>query len=223
MLINPIGTLRQLKGAPLSVLIALTIVKPRLVSSSWLAGCTGYAHDAVTSATWYLKELGYVDCDSHRTNWRLVGDVQQLPLPVSMLEQAPKNPDAEKPQPDPAYLLKLCLNGKEDLTEVSSSSFNAPDAEKPHPSNSIETCRNLLLDAGIKDPTATDLCKLEHVSYPYLDSHITKAKHDNISIGLLIHRIRSSDPKPDIQSASYYNSAEYRQKFAYPYNEPEED
>ncbi len=190
MLINPIGTLRQLKGAPLSILIALTIVNPRLVSSSWLAGCTGYSHDAISNATWYLKEFGFIDCDSHRTNWRLVGDVQQLPLPMSMLNPDPKNPDAEKPQPNPPTT--TTLNSANNLTEGSSSSFNNRDAEKPQPDSRL----SLLRQGGIYEPTATELCELEHASYSYLDAHIKQAKRDGIDTSLLIHRIRKNDPKP---------------------------
>ncbi len=222
MLINPIGTLRQLKGAPLSILIALTIVNPRLVSSSWLAGCTGYSHDAISNATWYLKEFGFIDCDSHRTNWRLVGDVQQLPLPMSMLNPDPKNPDAEKPQPNPPTT--TTLNSANNLTEGSSSSFNNRDAEKPQPNPPTTTTLNsannltegssssfnnrdaekpqpdsrlsLLRQGGIYEPTATELCELEHASYSYLDAHIKQAKRDGIDTSLLIHRIRKNDPKP---------------------------
>lgn len=224
MLVNPISTLRQLKGAPLSVLIALTIVQPRHVSSSWLSGVTGYAIDSITSATWYLKEFGFVDCDSHRTNWRLTEEgVQQLPLPVSMIEPEPKNPDPEKPDPELLTYLKLYLNGKENFIEVSKQSFNDPDPEKPDPSNSIETCRNLLFDAGIHDPTATELCGLDYATYDYLDAHIEKARRDNIPIRLLIHRIREKDDKPNVQSSAFLQSDEYRQmKYGNPYNYEEE-
>ena len=191
MLINPIGTLRQLKGAPLSILIALTIVNPRLVSSSWLAGCTGYSHDAISNATWYLKEFGFIDCDSHRTNWRLVGDVQQLPLPMSMLNPEPENPDPEKPDPN-LPTTTTTLNRVNNLTEGSSSSFNNRDAEKPQPDSRL----SLLRQGGIYEPTATELCELEHASYSYLGAHIKQAKRDGIDTSLLIHRIRKNDPKP---------------------------
>ncbi len=205
MLINPIGTLRQLKGAPLSVLIALTIVKPRLVSSSWLAGCTGYATDAITSATWYLKELGFIDCDSHRTNWRLVGDVQQLPLPMSMLNPEPENPDPEKPDPDPPTTTTTLID-REKIIEVEVEALRNPNPEKPesdfHPSPR-NVCRDLLYFTGIGEPMATKICDMDHVTPEYLDAHIQKANKDEIDIALLIHRIRAKDPMPKDRPSGY--------------------
>ncbi len=207
MYVNPLATLRQLKGAPLSVLIALTIAKPRHVSSTWLSGCTGYATDSITAATWYLKEFGFAECDSHRSNWRLTEEgVQQLPLPISLLSPEdipeptfpnPTNPDPEKT--DPAN----------------------PHPEDPYPSFSdpeedSDFFRRLYLlhEAGIKDPTATELCELEHATYRYLDAHLEKARRDDTAIALLIHRIRSKDPKPNVQSRIYLDSPEYRQRYA---------
>jgi hypothetical protein len=176
MHINPIAVLRQLKGAPLSVLIALTIVKPRHVSSTWLMGCTGYSGDNITAATWYLKEFGFIDCDSHRSNWRLTEEgVQQLPLPVSLLEPEdtpipaypkPANPDPEIPDPN----------------------------SKPVPYNA---CKNLLWQAGIGEPMATTLCEMDHVTPEYLKAHIKKAKQDKIDTALLVWRIKKADRIPD--------------------------
>ncbi len=193
MHINPLATLRQLKGAPLSVLIALTIAKPRQVSSTWLMGCTGYSGDNITAATWYLKEFGYIDCDSHRSNWRLAEKgVQQLPLPLSMLEPEPKSPDPIKPEPEDPY----------------------PNFANPEEDKDFFRRLRLLHENGIKDPTATELCKLPYASYAYLDAHIQQAKLDRIQTRLLIHRIREKDDQPKTQSAAYYQSDQYRQRYA---------
>ena len=207
MLINPLATLRQLKGAPLSVLIALTIVKPRLVSSTWLSGCTGYATDSITAATWYLKEFGFAECDSHRSNWRLTEEgVQQLPLPVSLLSPEdipeptfpnPTNPDPKKPEPENPY--------PEDPY---------PDFSDPEEERDFFRRLRLLHEAGIKDPTATELCGLPYASYAYLDAHIQQANLDRVQTRLLIHRIREKDDQPKTQSAAYYRSDQYRQRYA---------
>jgi hypothetical protein len=189
---NPIAILRQLKGAPLSVLIALTIVQPRHVSSSWLCGCTGYSHDATTNATSYLREMGFIDCDQQRSSWRIAENAMQLPLPVSMI--SPDNvEDAEKPHPAPTTTA-LNTIGRDNRSEAAAEALSLTDAEKPHALDVL----TILHQAGIGSPTAENLCKLEHMTPEYARAHITKAKEEKKPIPLLIHRMMSRDPAPAI-------------------------
>lgn len=189
---NPIAILRQLKGAPLSILIALTIVQPRHVSSSWLCGCTGYSSDAITESTWYLKEMGFIDCDSRRSSWRIAENAMQLPLPVSMISKDNVE-DPEKPDLSPTTTA-LNTIGRDKSIEGAVVAFNFRDPEKPDDSHVL----TILHQAGIGPPTAENLCKLEHMTPEYARAHITKAKEEKKSIPLLIHRMMSGDPAPEI-------------------------
>jgi hypothetical protein len=47
------------------------------------------------------------------------------------------------------------------------------------------------------EPTASRLLENDWVTQEYLEAHIEKANRENTPVGLLIHRIRSHDPKPE--------------------------
>ena len=57
---NPLRYLRALKGAPLSILVALKLIgKP--VSQAWLESATGYTDKTLSRALLYLQEIGLVN------------------------------------------------------------------------------------------------------------------------------------------------------------------
>src|SRR5687768_11062428 len=73
---NPIQLLRQLKGAPLSVLLACYWAGQR-VSADWLCTVTGYTDKPVTSALNLLKEYQWVT--RVQGGW-MIANAEQLPL-----------------------------------------------------------------------------------------------------------------------------------------------
>jgi len=80
---NPIRLARELKGAPLSILFVLSMVKTR-VSQAWLERATGYTDKPVSQALAYMEEISLVDCTS--AGWQLTGEARQLPLPLQLEE-----------------------------------------------------------------------------------------------------------------------------------------
>lgn len=84
---NPIRMVRELKGAPLSILFALTIVQQR-VSQAWLEGVTGYTDKTISTALSYLEEVGLADHTS--AGWKLTGAAKQLPLPLQLEDPEPR-------------------------------------------------------------------------------------------------------------------------------------
>ena len=78
---NPIRMVRELKGAPLSILFALSVTRQR-VSQAWLEGVTGYTDKPISSALSYLEEIGLADHTS--SGWKLTGKAKQLPLPMEI-------------------------------------------------------------------------------------------------------------------------------------------
>lgn len=83
MMNNPLRTLRELKGAPLSIVLALQMAHQR-VSQSWLEQMTGYTDKPVSDALSYLQEVGYADHTS--SGWQLTGGAVQLPMPLELEE-----------------------------------------------------------------------------------------------------------------------------------------
>lgn len=67
-----------------------------------------------------------------------------------------------------------------------------------------------LHQAGIYEPTAGELARMPHVTLEYVQAHARKAQREQITIGLLIHRIRSQDPLPQKSNQhNRYISGEY--------------
>lgn len=84
--------LRALRGAPLSVLIAIRIF-PGPASLLQLAAATGYDQHTCARATQALEAMGYLQ-RAHYRGWQLTGSAQQLPLwtPNELDEIAPDGP-----------------------------------------------------------------------------------------------------------------------------------
>lgn len=70
---------------------------------------------------------------------------------------------------------------------------------------------DLLKKCGVGEPTLSRLANLEHVNPEYLEMHIRNWRKENGRPGILIHRIRSKDPKPD--SDPLRSSEESRRKY----------
>jgi len=75
---NAVTLLRSLKGAPLSVLIAIRLC-PGPASLLQLAAATGYERTAVTQAVTGLEMMGFVE-RAHYRGWQLTRAAVQLPL-----------------------------------------------------------------------------------------------------------------------------------------------
>ncbi|MAT45168.1 MAG: hypothetical protein CL609_22805 [Anaerolineaceae bacterium] len=89
--------IRTLKGAPLSILMALVLSK-QPVTSDWLQAVTGYSDKSVTSGLKALQEFGYITRNG-RYAWQLAGEINQLPLMTNLAEE-PDNQPGEIPGPE---------------------------------------------------------------------------------------------------------------------------
>ncbi len=89
---NPVRMVRELKGAPLSIVLVLSLVHQR-VTQEYLERATGYTDKPVSQALAYLQEVGLADHTS--AGWQLIEQaVKQLPLPLALDE---KVQETEKP------------------------------------------------------------------------------------------------------------------------------
>ncbi len=92
---NPLRMVRELKGAPLSIVWVLGIVNQR-VSQEFLQVTTGYTDKTISQALAYLKEVSLIN--HTQSGWMLIqNDSAQLPLPLAFLE-----PGSAAPAQDPA-------------------------------------------------------------------------------------------------------------------------
>ncbi len=129
---HPVRLVRELKGAPLSVLFALA-TKRQGVSQTWLESVTGYTDKPVQKALAYLQEAGLI---THSCNgWRLSDGGKLFPLPLAELEPgSSENPPGQDPQvedDDPPVdesrnnseveeSLESLVNLKDDILEIKS-------------------------------------------------------------------------------------------------------
>ena len=77
---NPVRLVKELKGAPLAILVLLSF-SPVAVSREWLEVYSGYSDKPVSKALYYLQENGFIVKTA--AGWRIAEGGQQLPLPLS--------------------------------------------------------------------------------------------------------------------------------------------
>jgi hypothetical protein len=183
--LNPLASLRALKGAPLSCLFALMFAN-QPVGKAWLSRMTGYSDKPVAAALDYLFEMGYVTSNGRYEAWQINSQAIQLPLMNLDTEE-----NSSRNFSDSIPTTATALIGKENDNSVAA-------AEESKRRRNFSDSRKLLRSADVGEPMASVLADLDHVTPYYLAGHIMKAKQDGIKVGLLIHRIRSADPVPDL-------------------------
>lgn len=85
MIAFDVRLVRELKGAPLSIVLALQLAGGVPVTQEWLERNTGYSDKPIAKGLAYLQEHGFVVRGS--SGWMLA-QAQQLPLPVEQVEAA---------------------------------------------------------------------------------------------------------------------------------------
>lgn len=143
---NPIKLLRMLKGAPLSIYIAVGCAE-QIVTNRWLEMVTGYTDKPVKQGLKLLEEYELIT----KTNrgWKIRKTKQY----------------------------KLMIEKKE-----------IKKNEK----------YKMLEKFGVREPKLSEIANCKNIKKEYIKAHIQKAIIENITEGLLIHRIMSRDKEPEI-------------------------
>jgi hypothetical protein len=208
---NPIRMVRELKGAPLSILFSLTIVQQR-VSQAWLERTTGYTDKTISQALGYLEEIGLADHTS--AGWQLTGKAKQLPLPMETIEprrhegheedqdqieeqevNRPANSDdiyQTRRISDPVIIITTDSNDE----EVKSNNNN-----KGGRKNSDSGVLDALARAGIVGKKRQSLSQLAWVTVESVsawEAALKRDKKERYSPGLLISVLESGDPAPKV-------------------------
>lgn len=188
-----LATLRALKGAPLSILIAMMIAQ-QPVGEGWLVTITGYSQNTVRNGCKFLMEIQMIQRNSRYQGYALTNGARQLAIE--------NNPFGERQKMTlPVSTTTDTLNKKEKEIREEKAEEEAYRASKN------DSRLVLLYSAGIMEPTASRLLEKSWMTYDYIEAHIDKADREGTAIPLLIHRIRSHDPKPkdkDCQSPESY-------------------
>lgn len=172
---NPIKLLRELKGAPLSVLFALAIVH-QPVNAGWLEMVTGYSDQAITKALRLLVEFGY-SLKLSGQQWQVAKNIQ-LPLIIENREN-------------------------HDILSSTTTTTDIEEDEDDEEKSAVAVAKivkneifEMLEDVGIGEPVRSQLVKQDYMTVEYLKYHIRKWEKEEKGIGLLIYRLRNRDPIP---------------------------
>jgi hypothetical protein len=177
-----LATIRALKGAPLSILVAMLIAQ-QPVGEGWLATITGYSPNTIRNGCKFLIETQMIQRNGRYKGYVLTNGTQQLII---------GKPEIRERQNLTLY---------DTTTTTTFNKYEGENSEEKAAAVEERTSKNdarltLLYDAGIMEPTASRLIENDWVTRDYLEAHIDKASQENTPVALLIHRIREHDPKP---------------------------
>lgn len=178
--------LRAIKGAPASVLWALLFTR-RPMTNEELQRWTGYADEALTRATRLLLDLGWISARNQCGPWALA-DGRQFPLADLSLTGSGKS----------GSLPSSCSSSSVEETALSRVEQEEQVPVKPE-------VRRALFNAGIREPAASRLARLPHVTPEFVQAHVQRAAAEGHDLGTAIHRIEfdwipSSSKRPKQRS-----------------------
>jgi hypothetical protein len=162
---DPIKLLRQLKGAPLAVLLAFTWTRARL-SADYLSTVTGYTDKPVSQALKLLTAYGWIT--KVQGGWQISGGVQ-LPLMGGESE-------------------KFRLSSSSSL-QNNFTSYQEEQEEDRKNSDSYYHNYRTLKGYGVREPACSRLAALEHVTPEFVHAHIRQVHREKGHLGTAIHRI----------------------------------
>lgn len=167
---DPVKMLRQLKGAPLAVLLACYWARQR-VSADWLVTVTGYTDKPVTQALKLLSAYGYLTKGAG--GWQIAGGVQ-LPLsPVEISESEFFRPSSSSSDKE---VTLICIEDEEQNRK--NSDFLANFRE--------------LKAWGIREPALSRLAALKHATPEFIRAHVQKLREEKGNLGTAIYRIENN-------------------------------
>jgi hypothetical protein len=175
---HPLLFVQSLKGAPASVLLALAIAG-RFMSHQELQLWTRCGKNQVTFALKTLTYLGWAVGRSFRGPWALA-------RPLAM------------PPTDSSF----AANPFKGLSSSSDSLNYIEGEEVLQPSPRRRELIEAMYSAGIREPTASELAELPHVTLEYLQAHIRATRAHGLRIGAAIEAMRLQAPPPGTPDAA---------------------
>lgn len=196
---NPLQLVKLCKGAALSVLLILFYEKEP-VSVKYLERWSGYQNGAVSRALEFLSDANInLVTRVSRYGWQLTAYARQHPLIQTLNSGTRQNADSL------ATTTTATLNRRDtalSAAAVEASLFFSESHKIMTPQN--DESLQLLRSVGIGEPTASRLANLDWMTPDYIRAHVENAKRKGIPTGLLIHKMRSNDPPPEIDDPEDY-------------------
>ena len=190
-----ITLLRSVKGAPLSILIALFLTNGP-IGHDYLCRITGYSKDSVTNGLQILNDLGLASPlpGKRYCGWMLSTKAKQLEIFTGSPDFQDSN-ITTKPNEDA-------------LTILSSSSSKVFEGEILGLDTSEKMqINNELRKAGVYGITAMKLANDPFITLDYVKAHIAKAKREKTDTALLIYRMKEHDPMPEDETDEWKSDA----------------
>jgi hypothetical protein len=172
---DPIRLLRQLRGAPLAVLLAMYWTRTR-VTARWLATVTGYTDKPVTDALRLLETYNMVV--RVQQGWQIAESVQ-LPL-------APGESEKFRSSSSSSKVIDMDPTIEQEQQERKNS-------------DSFAVNYRVLRGYGVREPALSRLAALEHVTADFIHAHVRAVFAEGGSLGTVIHRVEHNWPKPEIR------------------------
>jgi len=181
---DPYNSIRLLKGPSLHCFVAL-LYKQDAVGVGWLARKIGYSERTVASVLRFLQDQDMVICNGRYESWQINMNTPHFSLITSpfLPGASGKNCDSNATT---TTISKHKDKEREEAVVEESLRKDFPDSHR------------LLKFAGVGEPMATNLAKRAHVTPCFLAGHYLKAKAEMIPVALMIHRIKSEDPAPEL-------------------------
>lgn len=168
---------QALRGAPASVLLALAFAG-RFMSHKELQLWTRCGKNQITAALQTLTRLGWVVGRSSRGPWALARVLGLIPADACV----------------EGFPLKGLGSGGDSLNpSMDGTLLPGPLRRELHAA---------LLQAGIREPTASELADLPHVTVDYMQAHLRAARSHGLQLGAAIKAMRLAAPVPEMPSVS---------------------
>ena len=197
---SPTALLRQLKGAPLSVLIAL-LINRQTTGEKWIIAATGYSQNKVREALTHLSEIHLVTRAGRYEAWQLTQEGYQLPLGLDLVAGSSGPGQIYDTNQESQNLTLPALSSATTTDVVETLVTEGKAAEEERESHLLTLAANLqtLHSAGIMGKTADSLAHLPHISPEYIAFHVAKAHREGRPTGILICRLRDGDPAETLE------------------------
>lgn len=208
---TPQLTLRSLKGAPLSVLLALRLAEAPLPQKA-LTLWTGYSDKTVAAALDLLVNMGLAVARGRGQGWSLAPAAVPLlqalagaaaaPTETEEADTAVTNDDPDTAVPPPARKISGSNTPRRKFSVLPPSSSlqilstGQSRMEKRPSAAEKPPVFYLLRQAGIGISMSDTLSQLTWVTVPYVQAHLAKIKRDGHPLNYAIQRMREGDALP---------------------------
>jgi len=191
---NPTRFVREMKGAPLSVIVLLTLARVAMTNEMLCAG-TGYSDKTISGAVGYLEEIGLVVRASG--GW-VISEGEQLALPLGEEITDGKGSELDTnggsrkiSDSDPIDSIVVNDSNINDLTTTKLSSED--ESEKFRVSENMA----VMAGEGIRETKQTRaIARLGHGDALYILAHCEQVRREKQKLGLAIWRMENGVKRP---------------------------